>query len=126
MYYIQGPSKTKMVYLKGRPSHLGGKYWLYTAGLYKNLSLGADMRKISIHFDYVSDQTVEIDAKRNGRFSVEPFGSRGFFQFVEVEGSDIDVILRRNVDREEGKPFEFNIKGPFSQLGYKGSGKFYK
>lgn len=126
MNYIKGSGTTKMVYLKGKPSHIGGKYWLYTVGLYKDLLLGADMKKISICFDYVSDQNVDIDGKRNGRYTVESYGSKGSFQFVEMEGSDIDVILKRNVDRKDGQPFEFNIKGPFGSLGYKGRGRFYE
>lgn len=124
-YYLKGAGTTKMVYLKGKPSHLGGKYWLYTAEMYKSVPLGADMRKVSIHFDYVSDQSVDIDNKKNGRYTVEPFGTKGVFQFVETEGSDIDVILRRNVDRPDGKPFQFNIKGPFGSMWYKGKGQFY-
>lgn len=123
-YYLRG-GVTKMVTLKGKPVHVGGKYWLYTAVLaIPDQILGADMRKISIGFDYVADQEVEIDKKKNGRYTVENFGTKGSFQFVEIEGSDIEKILRRNADRE--KPFEFNIKGPFGNYGYKGKGQFFE
>lgn len=114
-----------MVFLQGKPKNIGGKYWLYRAKLHdEKAELGADSEKIAIKFDYVSDQEVSVDPKKTGRYTVEKFGTKGFFEFVEIEGSDVDVILRRNVDRET--PFEFSVKGPFGQMKYLGWGKFYK
>ena len=114
-----------MVQLSGKPRHVGGKYWLYKIALIdETLILGADMQKIEIKFDYVSDQEIVYDSKRAGRYTVESMGSKGYFEILEKEGSDIDIILRRNVDKE--KPFEFSIKGPFGNLKYLGAGYFHE
>lgn len=121
-YYLRG-GVTKMVVLSGRPKHVGGKYSLYRFKLYDPKSeLGADMQRISINFDFVSNQDVEYDPKKSGRYPVEDFEQKGYFEIIEKEGSDIDTILRRNVDAE--KPFEISIKGPHGNIKYTGNGKF--
>jgi len=123
-YYLRG-GVTKMVKLAGKPRHIGGKYWLYKAKLANEEALlGADMQKIEINFDYVPNQEVVYDQKKSGRYPVENLGSKGFFEFIEMEGSDIDQILRRNIDAAE--PFEFSIKGPLGGLKYIGKGQFFE
>lgn len=122
-YYLRG-GVIKMVKLSGKPKHVGGKYWLYKAAMADDTVLGADMQKIEINFDYVSNQEIKYEPKQAGRYPVENLGSKGFFEFIEKEGSDIDQIFRRNLDTPE--PFEFSIKGPFGALKYVGNGKFFE
>lgn len=123
-YYLRG-GVTKMVKLAGKPRHVGGKYWLYKALLADEKAvLGADLQKVELNFDYVSNQDINYEPKNAGRYPVENFGSKGYFEFIEKEGSDIDKILRRNVEAEE--PFEFSIKGPFGSMKYTGNGTFFE
>lgn len=123
-YYLRG-SVTKMVRLAGKPRHIGGKYWLYKALLAEEqIILGADLQKIEVNFDFVSNQDIIFDPKKAGRYTVENLGSKGYFEFIEREGSDINEILKRNIDSPE--PFEFSIKGPYGGLKYIGKGNFFE
>lgn len=126
-YYLN--SKQKMVILAGNPRHIGGKYWMYRAYLHEDeMELGADMQKIAISFDFVNDQDIEVDPMKTGRYPVEPFKTKGFFDWIEIEGSDVDIVMRRNAKRleEEKIPFEFSIKGPYGRIKYLGNGEFYR
>lgn len=118
-----------MILLAGSPRHIGGKYWLYRGTLFvDDVELGADLEKVSVCFDYVSDQDIEVDPESTGRYPVEPFGSKGHFEWIEVEGSDVDAVMRRNAKRleETRQPFEFSVKGPFGRVKYLGDAQFYK
>jgi hypothetical protein len=118
-----------MIKLAGPPRHLGGKYWLYRGNLFvEDAELGADLEKVSLSFDYVSDQDIQVDPENTGRYPVEAFGTKGYFEWVEVEGSDVDAVMRRNAKRleEEKTPFEFTVKGPYGRVKYLGAGQFYR
>lgn len=118
-----------MIKLAGSPRHLGGKYWLYRGSLFLDeLELGVDLEKVAICFDYVSDQDIQVNPESAGRYPVEPFGTKGYFEWVEVEGSDVDTVMRRNAKRleEEHKPFEFAVKGPYGRVKYMGDARFYR
>jgi hypothetical protein len=124
-YYLRGGGAQKMVKLQGKPQKVGDIYWKYTAELYiANQRLGADMEKVGLSFDRVSDQEVDVDPKTTGRYPIEKFGKPGVFEFIEVEGSDVDQLLKRNLDRDT--PFEFILKGPYGQFKYTGKGTFYE
>lgn len=124
MFYLRG-QVTKMVTLAGQPRHVGGKYYIYRFMLMDDqVALGADMQKVALSFEYVSDQDVSYDPRHSGRYPVEDFGTKGYFEVIEKEGSDIDKILRRNVGREE--PFQLSVKGPYGSLKYVGHGTWYK
>lgn len=115
----------KVVKLGPKPQHVGGKYYKYRIELVDETKvLGADMQKIGITFDYVSDQWIDVDTKQTGRFTVEPLGSVGYMEIVEKEGSQVDKILRQNLDKQP--PFQFTIKGPFGKLKYLGNGSFFE
>lgn len=114
-----------MITLVGKPTRVGPKHLLYKAKLFSDdLKLGADFERISIAFDYVDNQEVTVDPKTAGRYTVEKFGTKGHFEWIEKEGSDIDQLLKKNLDNEE--PFEFSVKGPYGRTKYIGNGKFYK
>lgn len=124
-YYMRGGGAQKMVRLKGKPQKVGDKHWKYTAELYvENQRLGADMEKVGLSFERVSDQEVNIDPKTSGRYPIEKFGKPGIFEFIEIEGSDIDELLKKNLERNP--PFEFIVKGPYGQYKYAGNGSFYE
>lgn len=124
-YYLRGGGAQKMVRLKGKPQKVGDIYWKYTAELYiDNQRLGADMEKVGLSFERVSDQDVEVDPKTSGRYPIEKFGQPGIVEFIEVEGSEIDLLLKKNLDRDT--PFEFILKGPYGQYKYTGKGSFFE
>jgi|JFJP01.1.fsa_nt_gi hypothetical protein len=128
-YYLAVRGKPKMIKLAAKPRHIGGKYWLYRGNLFvQELELGADLEKVSICFDYVSDQDITVDPESTGRYPVQAFGTKGYFEWVEVEGSDVDAVMRRNAKRleEDHTPFEFTIKGPYGRVKYLGDANFYK
>jgi hypothetical protein len=125
-YYLRG-NVTKMVKLVGKPVNVGGKFFKYRLELYdEKVSLGADMQKVALSFEYVSDQDIEYDPKTSGRYPVEDLNQKGYFEVIEKEGSDIDRIFRRNLDKGEEEEFELSIKGPYGNLKYIGNGSFYK
>lgn len=114
-----------MVKLSGKPQHIGGKYYKYKINLVDETKmLGADMQKIGLNFDYVKDQWIDVDITKTGRFTVEPIGAIGYMEIVEKEGSQVDKLLKSNVDHMP--PFEFSMTGPYGKLKYLGDGKFFK
>lgn len=124
-FYLRG-GVVKMVKLgSGQPQRVGGKFIKYRIDLVDETKvLGADMQKIGLTFDYVSNQWVDVDKSKAGRYSVEPIGSVGYFEIVEKEGSEVDKLLRKNIGKDPS--FEFSVTGPFGKLKYIGSGRFYE
>lgn len=123
-YYLRG-NVTKMITLAGNPRSVGGKYMVYRLKLHDSKAvLGADMQRVSISFDYVSDQIIDYEASKSGRYTVEDIGTKGYFEILEREGSDIEKILRRNLGRE--KDFELSVKGPHGRIRYLGDAIFYE